>query len=270
MLGVHRSQFYYHKKQQQKETAARDALRQKVAELHRMSRGSAGARTLSSMLKKEGQTVGRYKAGRLMKEAGLVSMQPSRHRYRVCEQPSMMAKNVLARGFNVAKPNKVWCGDITFIRTEKGWYYLAVVLDLYARKVVGWAFSMTADSQLTQHALTVAWHNRGRPSGILFHSDQGTQYSSHSYRATCSRYGMTASMSRKGNCWDNAVTERLFRSLKTEWLPHKGYCSAEEAKRDVSLYLSGYYNRIRPHKYNSGLSPAEKERQMQKEPLAVS
>lgn len=229
-----------------------------------MSRGSAGARTLSLMLKKEGLSVGRYKASKLMKEAGLISQQPSRHRYRVCEQVSTIAPNILARRFNVTKPNKIWCGDITFLKTNKGWFYLAVVLDLYARKVVGWSFSTIADSQLTQDALTMAWNSRGRPSGVLFHSDQGTQYSSYSYRATCARYGMTASMSRKGNCWDNAVTERLFRSLKTEWPPGKGYWSEEDAKRDVSLYLSGYYNRVRPHKFNGGLSPAEKERQTQK------
>lgn len=102
-----------------------------------MSRGSAGARTLSLMLKKEGLSVGRYKASKLMKEAGLISQQPSRHRYRVCEQVSTIAPNILARRFNVTKPNKIWCGDITFLKTNKGWFYLAVVLDLYARKVVG-------------------------------------------------------------------------------------------------------------------------------------
>jgi putative transposase len=235
-----------------------------------MGRGSAGARTLSTLLRKEGKEVGRYKAGKLMKEAGLSSRQPGKHRYRVCDRASLLAENHLNRCFEVETPDSVWCGDITFIRVGAGWSYLAVVLDLCARKVVGWAFSAKADSELAQGALTMAWNSRGRPAGIQFHSDQGTQYSSVSYRAMIERYGMTRSMSRRGNCWDNAVMERLFRSLKTEWLPGNGYRNEDEAKRDVELYLSGYYNRIRPHRYNGGLPPAEKERQIKNEPLKVS
>lgn len=270
MLGVQRSQFYYHKKQQQRGNVERDALRQRAAELHLMSRGSAGARTLSSMLKQEGKQVGRYKAGRLMKEAGLISHQPGKHRYRVRDKASRIANNELNRCFNVAKPNQAWCGDITFIKTAQGWSYLAVVMDLYARKVVGWALSTVADSRLAQDALKMAWVSRGCPSDVLFHSDQGTQYSSLVYQLACQRYGMRQSMSRRGNCLDNAVAERLFRSLKSEWLPDKGYRDVEEAKKDISFYLSGYYNRVRPHQYNGGLSPVEKERQSLKNPLTVS
>jgi len=268
VLGVHRSLFYYHR-QQRTADKARAVLRSRMAELHKASRGAAGARTLSTLLRREGKVVGRYKAGRLMREAGLVSKQPGRHRYRVVDRTSLCAANHLNRDFTVEKPDCVWCGDITFIRPGTGWLYLAVVLDLYARKVVGWAFSSKADSRLAQDALTMAWHNRGRPAGILFHSDQGSQYSSVSYREMVIRYGMTSSVSRRGNCWDNAVAERLFRSLKTEWLPHKGYANAEEAEQDVRLYLTGYYNRIRPHRSNGGLSPIEKERQKIK-PLNVS
>lgn len=195
-----------------------------------------------------------------MKEAGLVSRQPGKHRYRLCNRQSHLTGNHLNRNFTVAKPDKIWCGDITFIRTRAGWLYLAVVLDLYARKVVGWAFSSMADSILTQDALTMAWKNRGCPKGLTFHSDQGSQYSSMSYREMAEKYGITLSMSRRGNCWDNAVAERLFRSLKTEWLPHDGYRNRSEAVKDVVQYLSGYYNRLRPHKNNGGLTPAEMER----------
>jgi len=205
-----------------------------------------------------------------MEEAGLVSRQPGKHRYRICERGSALAGNSLNRCFSVREPNHVWCGDITFIRVSTGWLYLAVVLDLYARKVVGWAFSEKADSRLTQDALTMAWNSRGQPSGLVFHSDQGSQYSSISYRALCGRYGVTRSMSRRGNCWDNAVAERMFRSLKTEWVPAEGYGSVSEAEKDISFYLSGYYNRIRPHRNNSGLSPAEKERLHRIEPLTGS
>jgi putative transposase len=270
VLGVHRSLFYYHKKRLSTVNRERESLRVRMKELHQANRGSAGARTLSALMCREGKAVGRYKAGQLMKEAGLVSRQPGNHRYRVCDRASLLADNRLNRCFTVEEPDRVWCGDITFIRTGTGWVYLAVVLDLYARKVVGWALSAKADSQLAQDALTMAWHGRGRPAGILFHSDQGTQYSSVSYRAMSGRYGMKRSMSRRGNCWDNAVTERLFRSLKTEWVPRRGYRNAEEAEKDVSFYLSGYYNRIRPHRHNSELSPAEKENLLRTEPLTVS
>jgi putative transposase len=157
VLGVCRSLVYYHRKRQKQPDTTRIALQRRVAELHRLGRGSAGARTLSLLLRREGENVGRYKAGRLMKEAGLVSRQPGKHRYRLCNRQSNLAENHLSRNFTVNAPDNVWCGDITFIRTQAGWLYLAVVLDLYARKVVGWAFSSVADSQLAQNALTMAW-----------------------------------------------------------------------------------------------------------------
>lgn len=255
VLGVHRSTFYYHQKRRRTTDGGRDALKDRVVELHQLSRGAAGARTLSAMLCREGKAVGRYKAGHLMREAGVVSRQPGKHRYRVCEQRSQYADNHLKRHFRVAGPDQVWCGDITYIRCRGGWLYLAVVLDLYARKVVGWSFSGTSDSQLAQQALSMAWERRGRPSGVMFHSDQGAQYSSVPYGAMVARYGM----SRRGNCWDNAVVERFFRILKTEWLRRNGYQYMEEAQRDIEEYITGYYNRIRPHRCNGGLSPAMKE-----------
>ncbi len=261
MLGVHRSLFYYHRAQSKKPDITREALRRRVAELHQISRCSAGARTLSRLLRNEGKDVGRYKASQLMKEAGLASKQPGKHSYRVREHVSCLAGNNLDRCFRVDAPNKVWCGDITFIRTKAGWLYLAVVLDLYARKIVGWAFSSEANSLLAKTALAMAWQGRGCPEGVMFHSDQGTQYGSLPYRTLAAQYGMMLSMSRSGNCWDNAVAERLFRSLKTEWIPRGGYRDRNEAAGDIVKYLSGYYNRIRPHKNNGGLSPVGMERQ---------
>lgn len=258
---MHRSLFYYHRAQSKKPDTIRAALRRRVAELHQKSRCAAGARTLSRLLRNEGKDVGRYKASRLMKEAGLVSKQPGKHSYRIREQVSGLAANNLDRCFTVDAPNKVWCGDITFIRTEAGWLYLAVVMDLYARKIVGWAYSSEANSELAKNALAMAWQGRGCPEGVMFHSDQGTQYASLSYRTLAAKYGMMLSMSRSGNCWDNAVAERLFRSLKTEWVPRGGYRDRDEAADDINQYLSGYYNRIRPHKNNGGLSPIDMERQ---------
>ena len=156
-------------------------------------------------------------------------------------------------------PNQVWAGDITYIWFGKRWAYLAVVLDLFARKPVGWALSLSPDSTLTKKALTMAYESRGNPEGVMFHSDQGCQYTSLAFRQQVWRYQMVQSMSRRGNCWDNSPMERFFRSLKTEWVPETGYRSFEEAKARITDYIFGYYNRFRPHKNSDGLPPAVAE-----------
>lgn len=178
-----------------------------------------------------------------MRDLGLTSRQPSPHAYReaVVERPDI--PNHLAREFGPDRPNQVWCGDITYIWTGQRWSYLAVVLDLYARRVVGWAMSSRPDTALVVNALDHAWQQRGRPERIMFHSDQGSQYASRKFRQRIWRYRMKQSMSRGGNCWDNAPMERLFRSLKSEWMPVSGYRSLNEARKDVGEYLMGYYNR---------------------------
>ena len=134
-------------------------------------------------------------------------------------------------------------------------------MDLYRRRVVGWALSNRPDAELVAKALDMAYEQRGRPSGLLFHSDQGSQYASRVFRQRLWRYRITQSMSRRGNCWDNAPMERLFRSLKTEWVPATGYPSMTEAQKDISDYLMNYYNRQRPHHYNGGLPPVQAENQ---------
>jgi len=169
---------------------------------------------------------------------------------------------VLNREFNVEKPNKVWCGDITYVWAGSCWCYLATVIDLYARRIVGWAISEQPDAALTVKALEMAWEQRVQPAGIMFHSDQGSQYGSRKFRQRLWYYGMTQSMSRCGNCWDNAPMERLFRSLKSEWIPSFGYASITEASMDISHYLMTYYNRERPHQHNDGIPPAKAEEKL--------
>ena len=159
-------------------------------------------------------------------------------------------------------PNNVWCGDITYVWAQGRWYYLAVVLDLFARRAVGWAFSLRPDADLVVQALEMAFEQRGRPQGLLFHSDQGSQYASRKFRQRLWRYRIRQSMSRRGNCWDNSPMERLFRSFKTEWLPSTGYMTAQEAQRDISHYLMHRYNWIRPHQFNQGLAPAVVEEKL--------
>ncbi len=236
--------------------------RSEVRRLFKESRNSAGSRTLMSSLRELGHQIGRFKVRRLMKEAGLVSKQPGSHAYKAAPYERPDIPNLLAREFAVAQPNHAWCGDITYVWAGGRWHYLAVVLDLCTRRVIGWALSDKPDADLVVKALDMAYQQRGCPRGVLFHSDQGSQYASRKFRQRLWRYRITQSMSRRGNCWDNAPMERVFRSLKTEWIPETGYLNLQEAKRDISYYLMDYYNWRRPHQHNGGLSPAEAENRL--------
>ncbi|STM76652.1 putative transposase subunit [Escherichia coli] len=198
--------------------------------------------------------MGRWLAGRLMKELGLVSCQQPTHRYKRGGHEHVAIPNYLERQFAVTEPNQVWCGDVTYIWTGKRWAYLAVVLDLFARKPVGWAMSFSPDSRLTMKALEMAWETRGKPGGVMFHSDQGSHYTSRQFRQLLWRYQIRQSMSRRGNCWDNSPMERFFRSLKNEWMPVVGYVSFSEAAHAITDYIVGYYSALRPHEYN-GFAP---------------
>ncbi len=230
-------------------------MKQLAVDIHTASRGSAGARTIAGQLTQQGEVVGRYKASRLMKEAKIVSKQPNKHKYKYAEESSKIAPNLLQSEFNVKAPNTVWCGDMTYVWAGTQWLYLAVVMDLYARKIVGWACSENSDAELTCSALRIAYESRGRPKSVLFHSDQGSQYSSIKHTQLLWRYKIRQSMSRRGNCWDNAPMERFFRSLKTEWIPKYNYRSYTEAETDVHKYIHLHYNSVRGHSYNNYLSP---------------
>lgn len=211
------------------------------------------------MVSLQGIPLSRYRATKLMKQLDLKSTQQRKHKYRKANQLHLAIDNTLDRKFDVSSPNQVWCSDVTYIWTGRHWSYLAVVLDLYARKPIGWALSNSPDSQLTAKALQRAYESRGRPKQVLFHSDQGSHFTSTHFRQYLWRYQMQQSMSRKGNCWDNAPMERFFRSLKSEWIPEIGYCSFAEAELMISRYISGYYSQLRPHKHNGGLPPNKAE-----------
>jgi len=204
--------------------------------------------------------IGRFKVRRLWAEIGLICKQPGPHAYKqaTVERPDI--PNILDRQFDVDDVDQVWCGDISYIWTGTHWSYLAVVLDLFARRVVGWALSEKPDADLTIKALEHAYEQRGKPGGVLFHSDQGSQYGSLRFRQRLWRYQLKQSMSRRGYCWDNAPMERFFRSLKSEWIPQTGYRSFSEAKSEVINYIIGYYNQVRPHRHNDGLAPNVAER----------
>lgn len=226
---------------------------------HRHSNGSAGARTIAGIVTTKGTELSRYRAGKLMKKLELVSCQIPKHHYKKADQEHVVIANKLNRQFTVSKPNHIWCGDVTYIWIGTRWAYLAVVLDLFSRRPIGWALSLSPDSELTKRALTMAFEARGKPKEVMFHSDQGCHYTSKSYRQLLWRYRIDQSMSRRGNCWDNAPMERFFRSLKTEWVPTCGYRNFKEAEFSITDYVLGYYSHIRPHSHNHGLSPVMAE-----------
>ena len=261
-FDVSRSSYYDYRQRRGRIDVERLALKAKVNRLFSKSRSSAGSRTMVGLLSEEGIAAGRFKVRRLMSEQGLICKQPGPHAYKQATVERIDIPNHLAREFVVDQPDQVWCGDITYVWTGQAWSYLAVVLDLYARRVVGWAMSASPDADLVVKALDHAWEQRGRPDNVMFHSDQGSQYASRKFRQRIWRYRMQQSMSRRGNCWDNAPMERLFRSLKSEWIPAFGYRSLPEAQRDVADYLMGYYNEQRPHTFNGGVSPVAAEEKL--------
>ena len=262
LFGVTRSCLYAHRQRRGRIDTPRMALRSRVHQLFVDSRSSAGSRSIMGMMREQGSAIGRFKVGRLMAELGLICKQPGNHAYKQATVERVDIPNRLNRQFDVDAPNRVWCGDITFVWAQGRWHYLAVVLDLFTRRIVGWAFSTRPDADLVVQALEMAFEQRGQPSGVMFHSDQGSQYASRKFRQRLWRYRIEQSMSRRGNCWDNSPMERVFRSLKTEWIPSTGYTTAVEAGRDISYYLMQRYNQIRPHQFNGGLAPAVAEEKL--------
>mgnify|MGYP006084758505 FL=1 len=256
---MQRSTFKYRRAAEKRIDPERLKINAMVKAAHHVSDGSAGARSIAHIVTGQGMPLSRYRATGFMKRLGLVSTQLPTHWYRKASQPHTDTPNVLDRAFQPTQPNQVWCGDVTYIWTGQRWSYLAIVLDLFARKPVGWALSNSPNSELTAKALTMAYQLRGQPEEVLFHSDQGSHYTSLKFRQYVWRYQMKQSMSRRGNCWDNAPMERFFRSLKTEWVPELGYRSMAEAQRSILGYITGYYSQVRPHQNNAGLPPNKAE-----------
>jgi transposase InsO family protein len=263
VLDVSRSGFYAYAQQQAAPQIDRDevALLARVKAIHAETRQSYGSRRMAKQLQAEGFAVGRAQARRLMQDAGLTVRRRTRrgpvttnsqHRYPV-------APNLLERQFEVEKPNEVWAGDITYVWTAEGWLYVAVLLDLYSRKVVGWAMSSHIDSALVQEALRMALGRRGPTTGLLHHSDRGSQYACHDDQRLLATYGIRCSMSRKGECLDNAVAERFFGSLKRERIDLRHYVTRQEASADVVDYIEMFYNSKRLHSYLGYVSPRDYE-----------
>ena len=231
-----------------------------------------GSRRLSAVLCAQGLRTGRHRVRRLMREHGLRALWRRKFVHTTDSGHALpISANVLARRFNPSGPNQAWVSDITYIRTRSGWLYLAVVLDLYARKVVGWAMAPTMHAELVCAALQLAIVQRQPAPGLIVHSDRGSQYAGALHQALLARHGLVGSMSRKGNCWDNAVMERFFLSLKTERAWQRDYANHAEAMTDIADYIVGFYNSVRLHSKLGNLPPNAFEQQLAiKQPIVVS
>ncbi len=240
---------YYEWKQRGAEIISAEtfALCSRMKALFIQSRESLGSRGLMRQLRKEGFVVGRYQVRSLMNQLGLVVK--VKRKYRVTTQskhPFPVAENVLNREFNPAKPNQSWVSDITYVWTVQGWLYLAVVMDLYSRRIVGWHMDKTMTQALVIRALMMAINLRRPAAGLIHHSDRGSQYAGEAYQTLLAQHGITASMSRKGNCWDNAVMERFFKSYKEEWIGDLVYYTRDATIADMQAYMK-YYDSVRLH-----------------------
>jgi putative transposase len=229
------------------------------AEFRKHTRG-CGSRMVLGALRAQGHAIGRKRVVRLMSEEKLrhclkrrfVRTTESRH-----DKP--VANNVLARSFEVGKPNRAWASDITYVHTKRGWAYLAAVLDLGSRKVVGWAVASSMDEQLPLRALEVALVDRQPPAGLVHHSDRGTQYAGHAYQSVLAANNIVCSMSRRGNCWDNACVESFFSTLKRELPNDHVFEDWRELEQAVFAYVDAHYNTRRPHSALGYVTPNEYE-----------
>ncbi len=230
--------------------------------LRSRTRRAYGSPRMHRELKDRGHSFGRHRIARVMRENGLAAGRKKRfHRTTDSNHRFPIAPNLLQRHFSAPEPNCAWVSDVTYIWTREGWLYFAATLDLYSRRVVGWSFGTENDTALVLRALDMAVTARRPAPGLIFHSDRGSTYASAAFRAALERHGMLASMSRKGDCWDNAVAESFFASLKGEWLQPQGYETIADAKADVFQYVEGFYNRERLHSTLGHVSPAAFEAQ---------
>ncbi|OXS14587.1 IS3 family transposase [Zobellella denitrificans] len=238
------------RKQQEK------ALKAKIRKHHEEGRATYGTRRIQKKLTGDGEAVSRRRVARLMKEEGLACK--TRRKFKATtnsKHDKPVAPNLLARHFSAEKPDQAYVGDITYIPTREGWLYLAVFIDLCSRAVVGWSMGSRMPASLVSDALSMAIWKRRPAAGLLVHSDRGSQYASDSFQRLLKQHDFKCSMSRKGNCWDNAPSESFFHTLKTELIYHEDFTTREEAKQAIFEYIEVFYNRLRLHSSNDYMSP---------------
>jgi transposase InsO family protein len=265
VLGVSASGYYaWRDRGPSARAVANQNLLHDIQRIHWDNRKLYGSPRVHAVLRSEGQKVGKSRVEKLMRQNDLCAL--SKKRVRVTTTDSNhnlpIAPNVLDRNFGALAPNQKWCADITYIPTDEGWLYLATILDLYSKKIVGWAMREHMRTELCLAALMMAIQRQRPCSGLIHHSDRGSQYASDHYRQALADAKMVQSMSRKGNCWDNAPAESFFHTLKTELVHHKHYATREDAKRDIFTYIEGYYNRQRIHSSLGYITPEQMEKKL--------
>jgi transposase InsO family protein len=263
ILGVSPAGYYAWRARPESRRAAIDrSLVADIVRVHRDSGGRYGSPRVHAVLRAHGRGVSRGRIERLMRRYGIraIMMRPRRLRTTDSRHDLPIAPNLLDRRFTAPAPNRVWLADITYIPTGEGWLYLAAVMDLYSRKIVGWAMRDHLRSELPMAALIMALQHQRPGAGLIHHSDRGVQYACDAYRAALQRADIRASMSRKGDCLDNAPMESFFHTLKTELVHHRKYATRADAQRDLFAFIEGFYNRTRLHSSIGYISPVEMER----------
>lgn len=241
-------------------TAENRRLVAEIRVIHAESRRTYGSPRVHATLRAQGQRVSPHRVARLMRAGGIRAKTVKKWRATTdSAHAHPVVPNTLNRQFAVAAPNRVWAGDITYVWTTEGWLYLAVVLDLYSRRVMAWGMGSRLTQELATAALTMALEHRRPARGVVHHTDRGSQYAATRYRELLADHGLTASMSRRGNCWDNAVVESFFHTLKTELVFHRRYLTRDEARQDIFEWIEVFYNRVRRHSTLGYCSPAEFE-----------
>jgi transposase InsO family protein len=230
-------------------------LTKQIQTLHQASRETYGAPRIHRDLVEAGEVVGKNTVAMLMQRAGIVPKMVRKFRVTTDSRKTRPAPNILERNFSAPEPNRCWVTDMTFIPTREGWLYLTVIIDLFSRAVVGWAMHRRMTSKMNVDALQMALSRRCGQAPAMLHSDQGSQYAAADYQAMLKRYDIRCSMSRKGDCWDNAVAESFFHTLKTELVHHEDYCTRKAAKASIFEYIEVFYNRQRRHSHLDQQAP---------------
>ena len=227
-----------------------------IKDSHTRSHRIYGSPRVFDDLKSDGEKVSRKRVARLMREEKLVARCVKAFKRTTVSDPTLpVAANLLQQHFTATEPNQKWVSDITYIKTDQGWLYLAAVMDLYSRAIVGWSMDKHMTEELVAAALNMALANRTKTRGLVLHSDRGSQYCSHNYQTLLSESKITCSMSGTGNCYDNAAMESFFHSLKTEWVHHYRYDNRDTAKSSIFEYIEVFYNRQRRHSYSNRMPP---------------
>jgi putative transposase len=272
-LGVSTSGYYaWRTREPSEQTKENEQLATKIAEVHEASRGTYGSPRVHAELVAQGFEVGRNRIERIMREQGILGRCKPRFRRTTDSNHKLpVANNVLDRVFTADQPDQRWVADITYIWTQQGWLYLAIILDLFSRRVVGWSMADNMRTELVLDALSAALGSRlPSEAGLVFHSDRGSQYASQSYQDALAEHGITCSMSRRGNCWDNAVAESFFSTLKTELVHNVIFLTRDSARYAIAEWIEIFYNGKRRHSSLGYATPLEAEQRHYEQQLNSS